>query len=60
VLLHDAVLDLLRRLSARLGFELSALHVDHGISRFEGLQTISSQGAEREFLRAARKLLDAQ
>jgi transcription-repair coupling factor (superfamily II helicase) len=26
------------------------VHVDHGISRFEGLQTISSQGAEREFM----------
>ncbi|HTH50318.1 MAG TPA: CarD family transcriptional regulator, partial [Pyrinomonadaceae bacterium] len=26
------------------------VHVDHGIGRFEGLQTISSQGAEREFM----------
>ncbi len=26
------------------------VHVDHGISRFEGLQTISSQGVEREFM----------
>ncbi len=26
------------------------VHVDHGISRFDGLQTISSQGAEREFM----------
>ena len=26
------------------------VHVDHGISRFEGLQVISSQGAEREFM----------
>ncbi len=28
----SVLLDLLRRLSARLGFELSALHVDHAIS----------------------------
>ncbi len=26
------------------------VHVDHGIGRFEGLKTISSQGAEREFM----------
>jgi len=26
------------------------VHVDHGISRFDGLQTISSQGSEREFM----------
>jgi transcription-repair coupling factor (superfamily II helicase) len=26
------------------------VHVDHGISRFEGLQTIIAQGAEREFM----------
>ncbi|MCD9184807.1 MAG: transcription-repair coupling factor [Pyrinomonadaceae bacterium] len=26
------------------------VHVDHGIGRFEGLQTISSQGVEREFM----------
>ncbi|HMS38657.1 MAG TPA: transcription-repair coupling factor, partial [Pyrinomonadaceae bacterium] len=26
------------------------VHVDHGISRFEGLQVINSQGAEREFM----------
>ncbi len=26
------------------------VHVDHGIGRFEGLETISSQGAEREFM----------
>lgn len=26
------------------------VHVDHGLSKFEGLQTISSQGAEREFM----------
>lgn len=26
------------------------VHVDHGIARFEGLQIISSQGAEREFM----------
>ena len=26
------------------------VHVDHGIGRFEGLQTISSQGADREFM----------
>ncbi len=26
------------------------VHVDHGISRFDGLQTISSQGMEREFM----------
>lgn len=26
------------------------VHVDHGIGRFEGLQTINSQGAEREFM----------
>ncbi len=26
------------------------VHVDHGIGRFDGLQTISSQGAEREFM----------
>ena len=26
------------------------VHVDHGIGRFEGLQTITSQGAEREFM----------
>ncbi|HEX6279049.1 MAG TPA: transcription-repair coupling factor, partial [Pyrinomonadaceae bacterium] len=26
------------------------VHVDHGIGKFEGLQTISSQGAEREFM----------
>lgn len=26
------------------------VHVDHGISRFEGLQTISSQGMDREFM----------
>jgi transcription-repair coupling factor (superfamily II helicase) len=26
------------------------VHVDHGIGRFEGLQTISAQGAEREFM----------
>ena len=26
------------------------VHVDHGIGRFEGLQTISSQGSEREFM----------
>ena len=26
------------------------VHVDHGIARFEGLQTISAQGSEREFM----------
>ena len=26
------------------------VHVDHGIARFEGLQTITTQGAEREFM----------
>ena len=26
------------------------VHVDHGIGRFEGLETITSQGAEREFM----------
>ncbi len=26
------------------------VHIDHGIGRFEGLQTISAQGAEREFM----------
>ncbi len=26
------------------------VHVDHGIGRFDGLETISSQGAEREFM----------
>ncbi|MGQ0542297.1 MAG: transcription-repair coupling factor [Blastocatellia bacterium] len=26
------------------------VHVDHGIGRFDGLQTISSQGAEQEFM----------
>ncbi|MFM9903340.1 MAG: transcription-repair coupling factor [Pyrinomonadaceae bacterium] len=26
------------------------VHVDHGIGRFDGLQTIASQGAEREFM----------
>ena len=26
------------------------VHVDHGIGRFEGLQTISAQGVEREFM----------
>jgi len=26
------------------------VHVDHGIARFEGLQVITSQGAEREFM----------
>ncbi|HMQ02679.1 MAG TPA: transcription-repair coupling factor [Pyrinomonadaceae bacterium] len=26
------------------------VHVDHGIGRFEGLETISSQGSEREFM----------
>ncbi len=26
------------------------VHIDHGIGRFDGLQTISSQGAEREFM----------
>ncbi len=26
------------------------VHVDHGIGRFEGLQTITAQGAEREFM----------
>jgi transcription-repair coupling factor (superfamily II helicase) len=26
------------------------VHVDHGIGRFEGLQTIAAQGAEREFM----------
>lgn len=26
------------------------VHVDHGIGRFDGLQTIQSQGAEREFM----------
>ena len=26
------------------------VHVDHGIGRFEGLQNISAQGAEREFM----------
>lgn len=26
------------------------VHVDHGIGRFEGLQTINSQGVEREFM----------
>ncbi len=26
------------------------VHVDHGIGRFEGLQSISSQGSEREFM----------
>src|SRR5204863_6496988 len=26
------------------------VHVDHWIGRFEGLQTISAQGAEREFM----------
>ena len=26
------------------------VHVDHGIGRFEGLQTIASQGVEREFM----------
>ncbi len=26
------------------------VHVDHGIGRFEGLQTITSQGMEREFM----------
>lgn len=26
------------------------VHVDHGIGRFEGLKTIASQGAEREFM----------
>src|SRR5687768_10147242 len=28
-----ALLDVLRRLTPKLGFRLSALHVDHGISR---------------------------
>ena len=26
------------------------VHVDHGIARFEGLQTLTTQGAEREFM----------
>ena len=26
------------------------VHIDHGIGRFDGLQTISSQGADREFM----------
>lgn len=26
------------------------VHIDHGIGRFEGLRTISAQGAEREFM----------
>ena len=26
------------------------VHVDHGLGRFEGLETISAQGAEREFM----------
>ncbi|MBP9108771.1 MAG: transcription-repair coupling factor [Pyrinomonadaceae bacterium] len=26
------------------------VHIDHGIGRFDGLQTISSQGSEREFM----------
>ena len=26
------------------------VHIDHGIGRFQGLETIASQGAEREFL----------
>ncbi|CAN5347785.1 transcription-repair coupling factor [soil metagenome] len=26
------------------------VHIDHGIGRFDGLQTIASQGAEREFM----------
>ena len=26
------------------------VHVDHGLGKFEGLQTITSQGAEREFM----------
>jgi transcription-repair coupling factor (superfamily II helicase) len=26
------------------------VHIDHGIGRFEGLQTITSQGSEREFM----------
>ncbi len=26
------------------------VHVDHGLGKFEGLQTISAQGAEREFM----------
>ncbi len=26
------------------------VHIDHGIGRFDGLQTISSQGTEREFM----------
>jgi transcription-repair coupling factor (superfamily II helicase) len=49
-----------RRTKIRLGAFISdfrdlkpgdyVVHVDHGIGRFDGLQTISAQGAEREFM----------
>ena len=52
--------DTPKRTKSRLGAFISdfrdlkngdfVVHVDHGIGRFDGLQTISSQGAEREFM----------
>ncbi|QQS32597.1 MAG: transcription-repair coupling factor [Acidobacteriota bacterium] len=49
-----------RRPKSRLGAFISdfrdlkpgdyVVHVDHGIGRFDGLQTIASQGSEREFM----------
>jgi transcription-repair coupling factor (superfamily II helicase) len=55
-----AATDKARRQKLRLGAFISdfrdlkagdfVVHVDHGIGRFEGLQNIPSQGAEREFM----------
>ena len=52
--------DAAKRTKSKLGAFISdfrdlktgdyVVHVDHGIGRFDGLQTISSQGAEREFM----------
>ncbi|MEO7660679.1 MAG: DEAD/DEAH box helicase, partial [Pyrinomonadaceae bacterium] len=54
------VKDKVQRTKSKLGAFISdfrdlktgdyVVHIDHGIGRFDGLQTISSQGAEREFM----------
>ena len=52
--------ELAKRTKSKLGAFISdfrdlktgdlVVHIDHGIGRFDGLQTISSQGTEREFM----------
>ena len=52
--------DKVQRTKSKLGAFISdfrdlkpgdyVVHIDHGIGRFDGLQTITSQGAEREFM----------